>query len=556
MRLNLLDFAVCPECGDNLICLSFEAVEKAPNFEHICGHWCSSKRLLLPEEKTRNFPVPNTFPGLLQFENPERKIVDDCRKCHRLFLSEAALFCTSCPRYFPVRRGIPEILPAALRDERRDLEFLASYRERLGLSDVFYEKFLASRPSEPENKDADGPWKYHRAEMALPHREDLPSGFFGPAGTLPFEPLHPVRSADRMLRFLTAVRQLDLRRGDAVLDLGVGYAWTSEWLKKLGYSVIGVDLSRAYLEAGLRRAPDALPPLLISDIENLPFRKGMFQGILVFDAFHHVADRRKSLRTFSEILTPGGRLVMAEPGPKHESQPASLEAMKKFGILEKGISRRSVERLIDRTAFKSRPLNFLAAGRRKLREAFLAGARFSEKAFRKVSLWIGGPGISVERIPHPTGDVEILLLRKQGRRIYTSKNPDLLRAKFALPGKTYKMSAGAEWTLRFSLENSGNTVWLGKTEDGLGEVKVGFRLKGTDGTLLNENFLKVPLLRDVSPGESLGIEASMPVLSSPGTYILEVDLLAEGIMWFKDSFYAPEQIVLEVSPAASVGKKG
>ena len=63
---------------------------------------------------------------------------------------------------------------------------------------------------------------------------------------------------------------LELEQWQAVLDVGSGYSWTTEWLLRSGHEAIGIDLCRAYLEIGLARVGPNRPHLLIADAEHLP----------------------------------------------------------------------------------------------------------------------------------------------------------------------------------------------------------------------------------------------------------------------------------------------
>jgi SAM-dependent methyltransferase len=52
---------------------------------------------------------------------------------------------------------------------------------------------------------------------------------------------------------------------------------------------------------------------LVADAQNLPFREGTFGNIVMVDVLHHVEFPIKFLRTASQVLKPGGRLIMVEP---------------------------------------------------------------------------------------------------------------------------------------------------------------------------------------------------------------------------------------------------
>jgi SAM-dependent methyltransferase/uncharacterized protein YbaR (Trm112 family) len=481
----------------------FEIKSVEPDFGHFCRFWCAAKSL------TIEGPAPAGRIGIhppaarLAFTKPAAIDREDCRLCHRQDVAQGALVCGACRRVFPLMETIPELLPPELRNEEREREFFDRFRDQMGmeLREILNSAAAATGPSAGDER------KYQKAEMGLTRRPDLPFGFFGPGLVVPFEPLHPIRSIEKILRFMISVYHGNLRLGDYVLDLGVGYAWTTEWLKKLGYNVIGVDLNRDYPRVGLERTGGRLPPILIADVENLPVRRGLFHGILFFDSFHHIADRESCLRTCAEALMPGGLLMLAEPGSKHESHPASVHVMKTYGILEKGITERELKKMIRDTAFED-----------------------------------------VKKFPYDFGEVELLLLKKKGTRVFTSKGPNILNARIEPHLRGGDPRAGEPYALTLSVRNTGDTLWLHKTVDGIGEVRIGVQLKSAERVLLNENYHRIALPRDVAPGESVELETVLPPVADPGDYLLEIDGVSEGIIWFKDLAYNPVVVNLKVRP--------
>jgi|GEM_PF-5492178 len=505
MRLNLLDFLLCPGCGRPFHCSPFEIKPVEPDFGHYCRFWCAAKSLAIEGAASPQRPGLPAPAERLSFARPDAVDREDCRLCHKSDVVEGFLVCPECRKVYPVSDGIPEVLPDSLRDRARESAFIAKYRPRIEREYPALAPFAevaaapGSAPAPPQE------WKFKTAEMGLTKRPDLPFGFFGPGLVVPFEPLHPIRSIEKILRFMISVYHGNLRLGDYVLDLGVGYAWTTEWLKKLGYNVIGVDINRDYPKVGLERTGGKLPPLLIADVENLPVRRGVFHGILFFDSFHHIADRETCLRTCAEALGPGGLLIMAEPGHKHESHPASVQVMKTYGILEKGITEKELRKMVREMPFEE-----------------------------------------VRKFPYDFGEVEILLLKKSGTRIYTSKGPNILNASIEPRLPKGDRKAGEPFKASLSVRNIGDTQWLHKTVDGIGEVRIGVQLKSADRVLLNENYYRAALPKDVMPGEGAEIEALLPGIAEPGDYILEIDGVSEGIIWFKDLAYNPVAVNIRV----------
>lgn len=126
-----------------------------------------------------------------------------------------------------------------------------------------------------------------------------------------YERLYAHRDQGEALRAVTtALRLAPVLAVGPVLDLGCGSGRHLAELRKANLFAFGLDLS-AHL---LGSAPEALRPwLLQGDMRQLPFRSGSLQGItLWFTPFGYFADEdnRRLLRRLSDLLCPGGVLVM------------------------------------------------------------------------------------------------------------------------------------------------------------------------------------------------------------------------------------------------------
>ncbi|AOF95469.1 class I SAM-dependent methyltransferase [Sphingobium sp. RAC03] len=124
----------------------------------------------------------------------------------------------------------------------------------------------------------------------------------------------------------------------AVLDLGCGGGWTSQFLARAGYSVTGQDIAPdmialAQENARINGVGDRTT-FLCSDFEALDL-DGQFDAALFFDALHHADDEALAIRSAYRALKPGGMLITHEPGEGHSQSPESIEAMAKFGVAER-----------------------------------------------------------------------------------------------------------------------------------------------------------------------------------------------------------------------------
>ena len=46
-------------------------------------------------------------------------------------ISEGAIFCPKCSRFYPIIEEIPIMLPDELRDKKQEMEFLKNYKDQL-----------------------------------------------------------------------------------------------------------------------------------------------------------------------------------------------------------------------------------------------------------------------------------------------------------------------------------------------------------------------------------------------------------------------------------------
>ena len=183
---------------------------------------------------------------------------------------DGTLVCAGCGRWYPLRSALPELLPATFRswdEEREWLRGLLAAWSTPPLQAI--RDFLLDGPRPVPRIAPDEGAHYKMAEMAITKRS-LPEGFWGPALVAPFHPQRPQFSLDLLARFTTTLQHPECGVNAMVLDICAGYAWTTEWLVRLGYRAIAVDICRDYILAGLPRMGAFLPHFLVRDVENLP----------------------------------------------------------------------------------------------------------------------------------------------------------------------------------------------------------------------------------------------------------------------------------------------
>lgn len=408
-------------------------------------------------------------------------------------VAEGLLLCDGCARWYPIRQGLPEILPDHLRDWNADRAWLAAHRVAVPGGEALQLEDRAGSASHANDEGA----HYKRAEMAVTQRP-LPEGFFGWALVAPFNASSPMFSFDLLARYMTTASRLGCGVNGVVFDLGVGTGWTTEWLVRLGYQAIGVDLCRDYVLAGMPRRGEYLGHYIIADTENIPLRDAAVDAVLSFDAFHHVPNRPRAMSELSRIMRPGATMAITEPGIEHEHAAVSIDVMQQHGILEKGFDQAGLEGYI-----QGLPLG----GVRKFRS---------------------------DTHPH-----DIYTLVKAGVYQTDSRAPRALVASLEPDAAPTAHPAGAPLPLSITIRNTGDTVWLARTADEKGEVHLGAQLFDGGHTLLEQDFARVLLPRDVAPGDAIRLRFELPTILKPGDYIVEFDMIDTGYLWFKDYAYQP-----------------
>lgn len=113
-------------------------------------------------------------------------------------------------------------------------------------------------------------------------------------------------------------KDLDIRPGMTVLDLGCGRALTSIFLaKEFGAKVIAADLWVDPEDNWARICEAGVSDLVIPvkmEAHNIPFSAGFFDRIVSIDAYQYFGTDVMYLRFLSRFFKPGGKIGVIVPG--------------------------------------------------------------------------------------------------------------------------------------------------------------------------------------------------------------------------------------------------
>ncbi len=122
-------------------------------------------------------------------------------------------------------------------------------------------------------------------------------------------------------RFAEVVETFRAHGCGTILDLGCGSGRHVVHLARVGFCVVGADISPSalYLSRAWLRDEGQHADLVLSDARRpLPFRDGSFEGVLSTQVIHHarIAAVRTAIGEIRRVLAPGGLAFVTVSGRK------------------------------------------------------------------------------------------------------------------------------------------------------------------------------------------------------------------------------------------------
>jgi len=126
-----------------------------------------------------------------------------------------------------------------------------------------------------------------------------------------------------------------------------------------------------------------------------------------------------------------------------------------------------------------------------------------------------------------------------------TENP--IAAEYKTPWNQIRLQPAAQDRIPLQMRNVGITKWRA---GGLRRSRVSYRWLSIE----TDKFVETPMLitalpRDVGPGESVEVQAAFETPSSPGKYILAVELFSGDFDWFSRTGVKPAVAEVDVEPS-------
>ena len=125
---------------------------------------------------------------------------------------------------------------------------------------------------------------------------------------------------------------------------------------------------------------------------------------------------------------------------------------------------------------------------------------------------------------------------------------DAYKAIITMPTPPSRLRAGQKETIQVVVKNGSDYLWAARGEPGgnffLNAGDIWYEADAE--RLVNNLDGRTTIPHDLHPGEEAKLRLQITVPKTPGAYVLEIDMVQEGVCWFKDKGSTPLRIMVQV----------
>jgi hypothetical protein len=245
------------------------------------------------------------------------------------------------------------------------------------------------------------------------------------------------------------------------------------------------------------------------------------------------------LREMARVLKPGGIAGFSEPGPDHSKTPQSQYEMKTNRLIENDVVMSEIWRDAQAAGFTDLRLALFNPEPALLPldqfEAYLSGEDTGEQYTAQ----------SRNEMKHRR---VFFLFKGESSALPDSRQREGLIADLKVEAVSLEVKQGEPAVLNVVATNSGSAVWR-PSNARVGAVRFGAHLFDVDGKLIDLDYFRQNLSsdeREIMPGETLEFVAEVPMPAATGKYVLQCDLVSEGVCWFEHNGSHTVTLTVEV----------
>jgi len=115
-----------------------------------------------------------------------------------------------------------------------------------------------------------------------------------------------------------AIRHMELRAGERVLDLGCGTGWATRLLARLvgegpeGFGqVVGLDISDEMIRQARKQSAEFENIMFVHGAsDRIPWEENFFEKVLSVESFYYYPDQDRTLAELFRVMAPSGRMFL------------------------------------------------------------------------------------------------------------------------------------------------------------------------------------------------------------------------------------------------------